>query len=352
MTSEISAIRTRVALARKGASAVVAVRGEDARDALLHLLPSRLHLRDAQARESLLLSEDGRPIADVLVCADDEDYMLFVDGLDQEALSRHFETHLPAKLSPKIEDLSSTYDVLSLHGPWAWELVAHVLGSDLVVLPYLSFFRIDQGFCLRAGTTGEYGYDLLVRRETTEALAAEILSKGEPWGIAEVGDEALSLCRFENWFFDPRHVPADATPIELQLQWRLDSSRSWLGKEAVDARRATEPQRVTCLVSASPIEAGEIVRFGDRSIGTIVRSAYSPTREEHVASALLDRAYAHGAIDRYEVGERAIRVRTVAPPLIYNHSLSIDPRRHSYREVDEIAFPPLGRGPRAPGGAA
>ena len=130
---------------------------------------------------------------------------------------------------------------------------------------------------------------------------------------------------------------APRTPIELGLSWRLDSSRSWVGKEAVDARRATSARRLTCVVSAAEIGAGDAVFLGDRAIGEIVRADRSPLRGEWIASALLDREWAHGGIDRYEV--RGARVKTMAPPLVDNRSLYVDPRRHSWRTADEVVVP-------------
>lgn len=345
LPAELDAIRNRVALSRGDSVSVLALRGDDARAALLHLAPSRLHLRDAQARESLLLDGAGRPIADVIVCADDEDFFLLVEGLDTDALVAHVKAHLPSGLAPTIEPLSSTYEVISVDGPWAWELVAEALGSDLIALPYLNFFRVDHGYCVRAGKTGEYGYELVVRREAADEVATMLAAAGEGFGMLRVSDAARSLCRFENWFFDPAHVPAGSTPIELGLSWRLDSSRSWVGKEAVDARRATSVRRLTCVVSAAELAAGDAVFLGDRPIGEVVRAERSPLRGEWIASALLDREWAHGGIDRYEV--RGARVKTMAPPLVDNRSLYVDPRRHSWRTADEVVFPPLVRGARA-----
>ncbi len=341
---ELDAIRTRVAWSRGDSVSVLALRGDDARAALLHLAPSRLHLRDAQARESLLLDGEGRPIADVIVCADDEDYFLLVEGLDADALLAHVTAHLPSGLAPDIESLSASHEVISVDGPWAWELVAEALGSDLIALPYLNFFRIDQGYCVRAGKTGEYGYELVVRRDAADEVAALLAAAGEGFGMLRVSDEARALARFENWFFDPACVPAGATPIELGLSWRLDSSRAWVGKEAVDARRSTATRRLTCVVSAAELAQGDAVTLDDAPIGEIVRAERSPLLGEWIASALIDREWAHGGIDRYEV--RGARVRTMAPPLVDNRSLYVDPRRHSWRTADEVVFPPLVRKPR------
>ncbi len=345
---EIEAIRMRSAYSRSTDVALLALRGDDAREALLHLLPSRLFLRDAQVKESLLLSEDGRPIADVLVCADDEDYLLLVEGMTGTDLVEHVSTHLPEGIRPDVEDLGQTHEVLSLAGPWAWQLAAATLGPDLVALPYLNFFRVPAGICVRAGKTGEYGYDIVVRREESEALWSTISDAATTVDALEVGPRALSLCRFENWFFDPAFVPAGVTPLELQLSWRLDMSRKWVGHEAIAGRMAEGvKRRLTCMVSNTPVAPGDTIRLDDREIGEVVRAAFSPARQEWVVAGLIDIAYAHGGIARYRVGETDAAVLTLGPPLIDNRSLYVDPRRHTWETRDEVEDRPLVRGPRA-----
>ena len=352
---DLRAIRTRVALMRDDAARTLAVRGELAREALLRLCPSRLYLRDAQVRESLLLDERGRPIADVLVCADDEDYLLLVDGLTTEQLLAHVQGALTEAQLACIEDLSPTREVISLTGPWAWELVAETLGSDMIALPYMNFFRIDGGICVRAGRTGEFGYDLVVERTAADDLVAALEERGRAFELQRVSASALALCRFENWFFDPRSVPEGVTPVELQLQWRLDMDRDgWLGRAAVD-RRVTEgvKRRLVCMLSDSELSAGDAVLLGDTVIGEVVRAEHSPLYGRTIAAALVDVVLAHGGIDRFVVRRDGgpVPVHTSAPPLVNNQSLYVDPRRHSFREVDELEFGQLERTYEAEGRA-
>lgn len=348
LAPDLEALRTRVVLARTGRTHVVALRGDPARDAALWLLPSRLHLRDAQARQSLLLDEAARPFADVTVAADDESYLLFVDGPSREDLLAHVRSALPASVKPEIVDLDETHEVVSVHGPWAWELVAEVLGPDMTALPYLNFFRIDEGLCLRAGKTGEFGYEILVVREKVDDVLARFRDRGTAYELREVGHDTLAHAGFESWFFDADHVPAGVTPIELQLQWRLDRSRDHLGRAALDARRAMpDSRRLVCVTSPAAITAGDDVRLGERVVGTLVRSAYSEALGQWFGSALVEPGLVHGGITQLRAGadDRAAALRTVAPPLLDNHSLHVDPRRHTFRAREEVKLGPLVRGP-------
>lgn len=343
LPAEHRAIRTAVALSSPTVE-VVALRGDDARAAALHLLSSRLHLRDAQARLSLLCDTNGRPLADVCVAADDEDVLLFTRGLSRAALVEHVERSLPDGVKPTVEVLTESHDVVALDGPWAWELVAEVLGPDLVALPYLNFFRIDEGLCLRSGSTGEYGYELLVRKDTTDGVLAKIRDRGKAFDLVEVSAEALSVARFEGWFFDADHVPADATAIELGLDWRLAPDRSFQGSAAADARRAETTHR-TCLLLSGPAAATDAVVLDGEVVGRITRALRSPVREAWVASAQLDARLRHSGIDRLVVRTAAgeIESLTVAPPLLDNRSLYVDPRRHAYATRGEVKFAPMVR---------
>ena len=183
--AQLEAIRTSTAIAR-GQARLVRLTGEDARSAALWLLPSRLHLRDAQARQSLLLDDAGHPIADVVVAADDEDLLLFIDGPGDPLA--HVRANVRGDV--RVIEHDETHEVIDLHGPWAWELAAEVLGADLLALPYLNFFRMDDGLCLRAGRTGEFGYHLVVSAERAADVRARFLARGPDFGLIEVGQEA------------------------------------------------------------------------------------------------------------------------------------------------------------------
>lgn len=344
---EVAVVRTAVGVHVARDAAVVEVGGPQALAALERVLPTDLYLRDGQCRQSLILGEGARPVADVLVARDDDRYVLEAWGVGaDEVLAR------VRGCGVECEARALDVAVVSAHGPWAWELMGDAFDPGAGAVPYLNVFHLEGNRCFRAGRTGEFGFEIVAPRDAADALAARLDERGARFGAARVSTEALLHCAFESWFFDPSLAPeGDVTPVELQLQWRLAASRAYAGQELVAERlRSPSLRRLTFLVTAELASTGDRVTLDGDDVGVVTRAARSLTRGDFVAHALLDARVAYGGIDAFRVrsGDRALRARTVAPPLIANRSLTVDPRRHSFECADEVAFPPFARG-GAPG---
>src|SRR5687767_12542776 len=133
--TEVRALRASVALSAMDHVAAVRVRGGGAFEAVDHLVSGDLFVRDGRMLHTLMLDEGGRPIADLYVCADDDELILLLEGLSAAELRAHAETHLPRGLDARFDDLGETHRILSLNGPYAWELVAGWMGADIIGLP-------------------------------------------------------------------------------------------------------------------------------------------------------------------------------------------------------------------------
>lgn len=341
---EIQALRTATALA-DGSLVGVRVSGEGAFEAVDRVCPAELTLQDGQMRATLLLHEDGRPFADVYVCREEESFFLLAEGCTADELDGWLRRHGLGGKEAALERLDARYGALSLHGPFAWELLTAWLGPDAAGLPYLAFFRAGRSLCFRGGKTGEYGYDVFVPSGELAEARARLEDLGRGFGLVRVGQEALDQCALENGFFVMRlEGRAGLHPIELGLQWRLSYRKDYVGSEAVRAqRRAGAARRVTWLVASQELRPGDFVRFGERALGEILRAGFSGVRGDWVALAVLEAAYAHAGIDRFAAtrGDLRVPVRTVAPPLLNNRSLYVSPQRHSYAERETLGFPPL-----------
>lgn len=323
----------------------VRVGGPDAFEALDRICPAELFLRDTQILTTLLLDEGARPAADLFVCRDDQEFLLLAEGMTGSELAEYIRSGAPSSLRCEVQVMDPDHRIISVNGPYAWEVLGEILGPEVIGLPYLSFFHLEEGICFRTGKTGEFGYDLLIPAERVDGLLQQLNDLAAEFDLVEAGREVLEQCALENWFFNIRREgQAGVTPLELQLQWRVSYRKEFPGSEVLaELRRAGAARRLTTLVSEEEISIGHQVILEEQAIGPVVNAGYSATRGDHVALALLDRAYAVSGIDRYQVAKNdgRVPVRTVSPPVINNRSLYVSPQLHSYRTRHEDEFPSL-----------
>jgi glycine cleavage system aminomethyltransferase T len=342
---EIAALRASVALHRVEEMACLRFSGRDAYEIVDWLCPAELYLRHSQMRHTLLLNDQAFPVADLYVACYEEDFLLLFEGLNSATLEQYIQGHLPASSMTKISNFGDAHQMLSLQGPFAWELLSEVIGAEIVGLPYLTFAQINSLFCFRAGNTGEYGYLLMVPKADSMEFEKRLVEIGQRFDLAVVGKAALDQCALENFYFNIRREgSARVTPIELQLQWRVSYRKKYVGADALAQRRQQgASMRLTCLVSREKISIGDSIFYDEHDIGEVVNAGFSCIRGDWVALVLLKTPFAYPGIARYcsEHSGRRFPVRTVAPPVINNRSLHINPQIHSFASRSEYSFPPL-----------
>lgn len=342
LAERVATIRRSVALSWLNHVRYVRLRGEGAHALLHRVFPRELYLRDGQLSQSLLLDVEGRIFADCYLGSDAHEFFLLAEGPDPGDLLGYLETHAEGIDDLELLDMGPEYGLIGLDGPYAWELMAGLVGPEVIGLPYLTFFHHSGLLCCRAGKTGEYGYVVVVRRPEMERLFTELVALGRSLDVAEAGLEALDRCALENWFFNIRGEGRVApSPLELQLQWRISRRKTYVGSEALRRHRESGiPRRLTCLVGAGPMTTGDPVRYDGVRIGTVVNAGHSPIRGDWVSLALLDLEYALPGVSDLVVGDAAA-ASTVSPPVIVNRSLYVNPQVHSYASRHEDDFPAL-----------
>ena len=336
------AVRRSVALTRADHVSALRISGEEAFEALDQQCSADLYLLDGKMCHTFLLDDEAKPVADVYVGRDDEDYLLLSEGLESEAIASRI---LSYEGDVSVEALDATHGRLQLDGPYAWELTSDLVGPEVPSLPYSTFMHVEGGLCFRGGKTGEYGYLLLLEREQAEATFAACVERGERYDLRTVDLETLDRCALENGFFSIReHAPRGATPIELQQQWRVSYRKRYVGSTTLEQRYEQGPRfRSTAILSSAPLRRGAKVSLDDSTIGEVYAATYSPGRDQWVGMAALDPRYAYPGVDQYliENEDGLAPITTHSLPLLQNHSLSVDPRRHAYATRDELVLPPL-----------
>ena len=256
------AIRSGVALYRPR-PAIVRVRGSSAYDVVERICPRDLFVRTGQLLHSLVLDEHGGVAADLYVAPEDDDYLLIADGLDEDALAR-------ALAEPAIERLGESTVLISLAGPYACELLTRVAGPQVATFGYLTRFALPElapgVVCLRAGTTGEYGYELLIPRELAADVDARIRELGRSFDLVEVEQRDIDHAALESGFFCPRHRGVlGRSPVELQLQWRLSPDRRGLSWRRGCRARARQTTRAAAELGDRSIRRSSAAAGPDRA---------------------------------------------------------------------------------------
>ncbi|MGH7613591.1 MAG: glycine cleavage T C-terminal barrel domain-containing protein [Gemmatimonadales bacterium] len=341
----ILAVRSSAAMSRLDHVHNIRIRGDNAFAAIDRLFTRDLYLRDGQMIHGLLLDEAAHVFADCYLASDDEEFFLLAEGPERHELLDYLRRHSAAFDDVEILDAGDGHRLIGLDGPYAWEVLARLVGQEVVGLPYLTFFFFEDLLCCRAGKTGEFGYVIIAPEEAAEGTWGRLADAGRELDVAEVTLDVLDHCALENWFFNVRaEGRRPVMPLELQLQWRVSRRKQYVGSDALRERRqARVARRLTCLLSDSPIEVEDVVRYGAEELGQVVNAGFSPVRDDWVALALLDTAYAYPGIDDFRVGTEGIRARSVSPPVVNNRSLYVNPQVHSYATRHETDFPSLKR---------
>lgn len=348
LESEAGAIRNSAALSEVPGRVCLQLSGNGVEAVMNRVCPCELFLRDGQMQQTLLLNERGNPVADLFVCADGDDFLWLAEGMGAGELAEFIRAHAESGEEVNVVDLTSDHDLLSINGPYAWELLSEVISAEIVGLPFSAFFRGEDFICFRTSATGEYSYDLLVPRGEAPRWRERILETGKAFDLEIAGAAALHLCALENFVFNiGAEAAGDVTPLELQLQWRVSYKKSYPGSAALSERRKTFTRRAVLLSASAELKAGDRLRIEGREAGSLLNVGYSFARGEWLALALVDRewAYSDVPLECISAAGTITPARTLSAPAINNRSLYVDPQRHTYAGRGENAFPPLARFP-------
>ncbi len=336
---ELTCLRRGVVVSDNAHISVIRVAGEHAYDVVDRLLPCDLFLRDGQARQTLILSDQGIIEADVTVACDDDAYWLFVDGLDAETVVGLLTERRLENEQAEIENASREHALISVGGPFAWELMGAFDSPGLAGLRYMTLAHLRSGcLCLRAGKTGEYGYDLLVHRDEALATWEKLMEIGTRFDARPAGVGALHVASLQNWFFNIHGEGKEGlNPIEAQLQWRVSRQKEFRGSAELDVvRQRGIEQRITA-IKGEAFSMGDTVVHQAEAIGRVVAATDCPQIGSHVGLALMDLDWAHSGL-QYQIGEAS--VQTVSPPFVNNLSMVVKPQLHTWANRDALEKPP------------
>jgi glycine cleavage system aminomethyltransferase T len=343
---EIATIRTSVALSALNYVTMIVVEGPDAKTFLDRICPRFLTFNPTRMKQTLFIDSDSRIIADVYIGRDKDSYLLLCRGIEKKELTKWLYSHKFESETVSLREMNATHTLITVNGPFSWELMADVYDPEIIGIPYLSFYRPDNDtIVMRAGDTGEYGYFICVTLEKATDLWNHLLNEGKRFNIVCAGSKALHYCMLENNFFNIyKEGRFEATVAELQIQWRVSYRKLHQFSDMINTMRAKPlVVRLTAIASAYPLNEGMSLfcEETNKTIGTVVNAGLFYSGSGYCGLAMITMPYAVSGFGYFFTVSNAIKkpVRSVSLPFVNNRSLYIDPQLHSYDERMSIHFP-------------
>lgn len=261
-------------------------------------------LKTFDGQYATILNQQGKVLADLRVlCAMNSLYLDFWEPLKDKILA-HLNRYLVAD-EVEIADRSEEYATLSVQGPRSGALLRGLAGQaepPKQIAHHAMFDADGTAICVvRASYTGETGFDLIIAKADLVKIAQRLTEIGQTFDAAWVGQDALETLRIEAGI--PRYG-TDFSEDNLLLETGLDTHVSftkgcYLGQEIVERVRSRgHVNRKLCglvIDDAVPARHGDAIRAGEKQIGIITSSVYSPSLSRPIALGYVHR-------DHWETG--------------------------------------------------
>jgi aminomethyltransferase len=202
----------------------LAISGAEAEKGLESLLPADLSiLKDGRLRYSLLLTEDGGIIDDLMITRRGDHFYMVVNGATKTDDIAHLHEKLPAGVAlDHLEDQT----LIALQGPRAVDALSRVApGVQDLTFMTGGDFQIDgvSAWISRSGYTGEDGFEISIPAASA-AEVAELLT-GQP-EVKPIGLGARDSLRLEAGLPLYGHdLDTGTTPIEADLGFAISKRR-------------------------------------------------------------------------------------------------------------------------------
>ena len=267
--------------------------------ALETLLPGELQLlKDGRLRYSMLLTDDGGILDDLMATRRGDHFYVVVNGATKQDDILEFERRLPKGV---VLDHMKEQALLALQGPRAAEVLETFAPgvSELSFMQAGAFAIADTpAWISRSGYTGEDGFEISIA-STAAATVAETLIGHD--AVKPIGLGARDSLRLEAGLPLYGHdLDKETTPVMADLTFAIGKRRRAEGGFAGDMRILAElengavQKRVGLNIEGrQPVREGALVLDGEgNEIGRITSGTFSPSLQRPIAMGYVATAFA------------------------------------------------------------
>lgn len=328
---EHQSVRTSVGLFDVSHMGEIRVRGEGALETLEWVTTNYVaSLEPGQAQYSLMPNKEGGIIDDLIVyCLEKgRDYMLCVNAVNtKKDWSWITENQRGAEV--KVIDESLHWGQIAVQGPKSLELLSRVYPHtpSLFGLPSFQFLKANLGhkehLIAKTGYTGETGCEVFVPWSEAPLLWGALTQKGESLGVRPIGLAARDSLRMEMKYSLYGHeIDEESNPYSAGLGWVVKPQlKDFVGREAMlRAKEAGLPRKLIGFKLTErgiPRKGYKLFSFDNREVGRVTSGTLSPTLEESIGMAYVDRSFSKVGVElTMAIRNKRVRAVVVKTPFL------------------------------------
>ena len=304
VAAEVDAVRNRVGIMEVSGFNRYTITGDGVHDWLDRMSCSRIPRAPGKVALAYFLNHSGdvkmeatlANMADGSVCYGSA---AAAERHDLDWLTRH----LPTDGSVTVMPSAGSHTVLVVAGPSARALLQAALpGTDwaAAAFPWLTVKDVRIGttdaVAMSVSYSGELAWELHLPNAALAAAFDLLMAAGKPFGIAPFGLRATESMRLEKGY---RHWKADLLteygPFESGLERFVKSDKDFIGKEAMERRRAKGPRRCFVTLTADADHAaarpGDSIRRAGRIVGTVTSAGWGHRTGKNITMGFVDPAF-------------------------------------------------------------
>lgn len=275
------------------------VQGRDAGKALDALSTAHVDGDAGRVTYTQWLDVHGKLQADLTVTKLADDRFMVVAS---DTAHRHVETwmrrNFPENAHAFVTDVTSGYAQINVQGPRSRELLQSITTANMSDFAFRDAKEIPIGYAmvtaLRITYLGELGWELYVPTEQAVHVYDRIVEAGARFGLVHAGLKSLASLRMEKGYRDYGHdIDNTDSILEAGLGFTIGKDKDYLGKAAVDAKRAEGPlrRRLVQILLRDPdalLFHAEVIHRNGRPVGYIRAASYGHTLGGAVGLAMLE----------------------------------------------------------------
>lgn len=292
---EHKTVREKVGLFDVSHMGEVFIKGSDSLPFLQKLVPQDVSkLTPNKAMYCQLTNKTGGIIDDLIIYLLEKDSYLLIVNASRINQDLSWIVQNSSGYDIEIDNQSGNYSLLAIQGPKSADLIEKMGLSKQNQPEYFSIKRADlkniNVWVSRTGYTGEDGFELMVKNQSSQVLWHEVLKAGEEFGIAPIGLGARDSLRLEvALHLYGNDLDETTTPIEAGLRWSVskDKKEEYNGKEIIMGQiEGTKPLGKKLIafemIDNAIARHGYEIYYDNEKIGEVTSGGVSPTLGKNI----------------------------------------------------------------------